>query len=173
MKHTHYKSNYCKSCGHKTSEQNIDGVLRKYCDNCEYIYFNDPKVVAVAIIANENQELLLVKRNIEPAIGEWAFPSGYVDSGEAVENAVVREAKEETNLDIAVEKLIGVYSNTGNPIILIVYSASPTGGKLLPGPESQDVRWFKLNDIPKLPFPHDNTIIDDWTSSNEKLQSND
>ena len=84
-------------------------------------------------------------------------------SREAVEDAVVRETKEETNLDIAVKKLIGVYSNTGNPIILIVYSATKTGGNLLPGPESQQVRWFKLDDLPKLPFPHDNQIIDDWS----------
>jgi mutator protein MutT len=162
MKHTHHKSNYCKVCGYKTSEKDIDGTPRQYCNNCEYVAYIDPKLVAVAIVSNEKQELLLVKRNIEPAIGKWAFPSGYVDSGEAVEDAVVREAKEETNLDIVVEKLIGVYSNTGNPIILIVYSATHTGGNLHPGIESQEVRWFNLNDLPKLPFPHDNKIIDDW-----------
>ena len=166
MKHTHHKSNYCKVCGYTTSEKDIDGVPRQYCNNCEYVDFIDPKVVAVAIVSNEKQELLLVKRNIEPAIGKWAFPSGYVDSGEAVEDAVVREAKEETNLDILVEKLIGVYSNPGNPIILIVNSATHTGGNLCPGIESQEVRWFNLNDLPKLPFPHDNKIIDDWRHLN-------
>jgi 8-oxo-dGTP diphosphatase len=162
MKHTHYKSNYCKSCGHKTSEQDIDGALRIYCSNCKYIDFIDPKVVAVAIIINENDELLLVKRNIEPAIGEWAFPSGYVDNKEAVENAVVREVKEETNLDIGVEKLIGVYSNSGNPVILIVYSTFPVGGELRSGAECQEVKWFRLDNIPKLPFHHDYTILTDW-----------
>lgn len=101
-------------------------------------------------------------------MGEWAFPSGYVDNGEAVEDAVIREAKEETNLDIVVDNLIGVYSNTGNPIILVVYSATEIGGNLLPGPESQEVKWFRLNNLPKLPFPHDNKIIDDWNKSNKR-----
>ena len=66
-----------------TSGQDIDGIQRQYCDNCGYIDFIDPKVVAVAIVVNQKRELLLVKRNIEPALGEWAFPSGYVDNGEA------------------------------------------------------------------------------------------
>ena len=151
-----------------TSGQDIDGIQRQYCDNCGYIDFIDPKVVAVAIVVNQKRELLLVKRNIEPALGEWAFPSGYVDNGEAVEDAVIREAKEETNLDILVDNLIGVYSNTGNPIILVVYSATEIGGNLLPGPESQEVKWFRLNNLPKLPFPHDNKIIDDWNKSNKR-----
>ena len=151
--------------------KDIDGVPRQYCENCEFVDFIDPKVVVVAIVANEKHELLLIKRNIEPALGQWAFPSGYVDSREAVEDAVVRETKEETNLDIAVKELIGVYSNTGNPIILIVYSATKTGGNLLPGPESQQVRWFKLDDLPKLPFPHDNQIIDDWSRLHEERSS--
>jgi len=162
MKHTHYKSDYCKSCGSKTNYKDIDGVLRSHCNNCDYIDFADPKVVAVAIVVNENNELLLIKRNIEPAIGEWAFPSGYIDKGEAVEDAAIREAKEESNLDISLAKLVGVYSNTGNPVILIVYSASARSGKEKPGPETQDVRWFKLDKLPELPFPHDKQILLDW-----------
>tara|TARA_B100001123_G_C14960743_1_gene887583 strand:- start:259 stop:765 length:507 start_codon:yes stop_codon:yes gene_type:complete len=168
MKHTHYKSKYCKACGHITTERDIEGTQRQYCNNCNYIEFVDPKVVAVAIVTNTQNDLLLVKRNIEPAFGQWAFPSGYVDNGEAVEDAVIRETKEETNLDIVVEKLIGVYSNTGNPIILVVYSASRIGGKLSPGPESQDVKWFNLTALPKLPFPHDNKIVDDWMQLNDR-----
>lgn len=49
-----------------TSGQDIDGIQRQYCDNCGYIDFIDPKVVAVAIVVNQKRELLLVKRNIEP-----------------------------------------------------------------------------------------------------------
>ena len=71
--------------------------------------------------------LLLVQRAIHPSYGKWVFPGGYVDRGEALEAAAIREVKEESGLDVRLTRLLGVYSSPGYPVILI---ADPWGAEL-------------------------------------------
>ena len=61
---------------------------------------------------------------MEPARGMWSFVSGYVDRGEKVEEAAIREVKEETNLNVQLDELLGVFSEQGNPHVVIAYCAS-------------------------------------------------
>ena len=117
-------------------------------------------------MVSKDGKLVLVQRNIDPAFGHWSFPSGYVDRGEVVEDAAVREVKEETGLDVRLNGFIGLYSSTGNVVILAVYSAEVVGGKLEAGPEAQDVGLFAVNELPPLPFPHDAQILQDWQALN-------
>ena len=152
---------FCQRCANPLSHKPIDGKPRPYCPACGFILFLDPKV-AVAILAMQDDGLIMVKRGVEPHLGKWAFPSGFVDRGEIVENAARREMKEETGLDIALTALIGVYSQQDSPVILIVYAARITGGSLTPGHDAQDARPFPLTALPPLPFPHDARILSDW-----------
>ena len=69
-----------------------------------------PLLTVDAVIVYEKNNLVLIRRKNTPFQGEYALPGGFVDIGETVENACIREAKEETNLDIEIESLIGVYS---------------------------------------------------------------
>ena len=108
---------FCQLCGRGLVDRTIDGRSRRHCDHCNQTVFLDPKVAAV-VLALVDGKLVLVKRGIEPQMGRWAFPSGFVDRGEAVEDAAVREFKEETGLDAKLERLIGVYSDTGSPVVL-------------------------------------------------------
>ena len=82
--------NFCQRCGKELSETQIEGRTRPHCPACGYVVYLDPKVAA-AVLVQEDGKLLLVKRGVEPAMGEWAFPSGYVDRGEVVEDAARRE----------------------------------------------------------------------------------
>ena len=94
-----------------------------------------------------------MKRDIEPNIGRWSFPSGYVDRGEKTELAAAREVKEETGIEIKVIGLQGVYSGKG-AVIVIVYKAialNPKSGN--PREEVQEIKWFPIKDLPDLPFP--------------------
>ena len=150
---------YCVICGNKLVEQQVTNDLRPYCSRCDKIVYVDPKVAVVVLII-KNNSLLLVKRDIEPHFGKWSFPSGYVDRGEMVENAAIREVNEETNLDIRLDSLQGVYSGNG-PVVLIVYQASPISPKASKGEEVSAVGWFDLDDLPKLPFNHDSQIMED------------
>ncbi|MAP38718.1 MAG: DNA mismatch repair protein MutT [Dehalococcoidia bacterium] len=124
------------------------------------VYF-DPKLAAVVLVS-DSDNLLFVRRAIEPMLGRWSFPSGYVDRGEAVEHAAVREVREETNLDVETTGLLGVYSSNGSPVALVAYAARVTGGVLRAGDEAQDARFFPVDALPELPFPHDDQILKDW-----------
>jgi ADP-ribose pyrophosphatase YjhB (NUDIX family) len=104
----------------------------------------------------------MVRRGVEPALGRWAFPSGYVDRGEAVEDAAMREVEEETGLVVRLSRFVGLYSGTGSHVVLAVYGAVVAGGSLRPGGDTQEVNWFRVADLPPLPFPHDDRILRDW-----------
>ena len=156
---------FCRRCGHALAERDVEGRRRQYCPGCGYVAFLDPKVAAV-VLATRDGKLVLVRRDIEPAIGKWSLPSGYVDRGEAVEAAAVREVKEETGLDIRLTGLVGLYSRTGSPVVLAAYAAVVVGGAMVAGPEVRETALFPPDQLPALPFPHDDQILDDWRALN-------
>jgi len=142
-------------------QRSIEGRPRPYCPSCGYVAFFDPKVAAVVLVSADDK-LVLVRRGIEPAMGRWSFPSGYVDRGEAVEDAAVREVKEETGLAVQLTGLVGLYSRRGSPVVLAVYSADVVGGALAPGGDARETASFHPDDLPPLPFLHDDQILADW-----------
>ena len=155
---------YCQRCGHALGRKRIEGRLRPHCPDCGYVVFLDPKLAAV-VLALMDGKLLMVRRAIEPALGRWSFPSGYVDRGEAVEDAARREVQEETGLDVQLDRLLGVYSATGSPVVLAAFSATVVGGEMVAGHEAQEVLTFPPDRLPPLPFPHDYRILADWEAS--------
>ena len=135
--------------------------MRPVCASCGTVVFLDPKVVA-GVIAAIDGRVVMVRRNMEPGIGRWTFPAGYVDRGEGVEAAAVREMEEEACLKVRLNGLVGVYSKTGEAIILIVYSGDVIGGTLAAGPETQEAGLFDPGDLPPLAFERDTAIMADW-----------
>src|SRR5579875_3910915 len=101
---------YCPMCAAPLVERYIHDTNRPVCPECGFILFLAPKLVAVVTVMHHGK-VLLGRRNIEPGLGEWGFVSGYIDQGEKVEEAAIREVKEETNLDVQLERLIGIFSN--------------------------------------------------------------
>src|SRR5581483_12316739 len=114
---------YCPRCTTPLAEKFVYNALRATCPQCNFILFLEPKVVTVVVI-QRGDTVLLGRRNMEPARGMWSFVSGYVDRGEKVEEAAIREVKEETNLDAQLDELLGVFSEQGNPHVVIAYCAS-------------------------------------------------
>ena len=121
---------------------------RLVCGACGFIFYLDPKLAVGTIIADDRNRILLVKRAIEPGYGKWVFPGGYVDRGEEVQRAAVREAREETGLDIRIDRLINVYSYTGHTPVIVVYAATMIGGSLRCDDEGLDVKLFDPEAIP-------------------------
>ena len=80
---------FCSACGSKLKAPVKSGQPIK-CEKCPKTSYLDPKVAVGGVIINSSNQLLLVKRNIEPHIGKWSFPSGFVDSGEIIEEALKR-----------------------------------------------------------------------------------
>jgi ADP-ribose pyrophosphatase YjhB (NUDIX family) len=131
------------------------------CAACDRVIYSDPKLAAAAIIPH-GDGIVLIRRGIEPAYGEWSFPSGYVSRGEVVERAVEREALEETGLKVSAKWLVGLYSRADSPVVLAVYHAEIEGGALVAADEALDVGIFKLDSLPELAFEHDSRILVDW-----------
>lgn len=152
---------YCTGCGSPV-EGRDDGPPR--CPACGRVQWKDPKVAAGILIARGG-EILLVQRNHEPGFGRWSFPSGYVDRGEVVEDAAVREAREEAGVDVVITGLLGVLSEPGNPVVFIAYEGS-TEGEPSPGPEAIAVGYFLPSSLPPLAFDHDHLIIEAWRERN-------
>src|SRR5438874_1375615 len=114
---------YCPQCATPLIEKHIYQSLRRTCPACGFILFLEPKLVTVVVVQHEGR-FLLGRRNIDPGKGLWSFIGGYVDRGEKVEEAAIREVKEETNLDVGLDNLLGIYSANGNPHVVIAYQAS-------------------------------------------------
>ncbi|HAL49721.1 MAG: NUDIX domain-containing protein [SAR202 cluster bacterium] len=152
---------FCGRCGGSVKGRSDPAVSRPYCSRCGHVVYLDPKLAAVVLVCQDNA-LLMVQRAIAPMLGHWSFPSGYVDRGEVVEDAAVREVREETNVEVELLGLIGLYSGGEQPVVLAAYAAQVTGGELTAGPETQDVGYFSLDRLPPLPFPHDPSILADW-----------
>jgi mutator protein MutT len=110
-----------------------------------------PHIGVGAIVIRENK-ILLVKRGKEPAKGLWSVPGGRLEHGEYISDAVAREVKEETGLDVEVGELLGVFEVVGDPHFVILDHIATVVGeeRLKPGDDADEVRWVKLKDLSKL-----------------------
>ena len=129
---------------------------RLVCQMCSFIFYQDPKVVAGTVFTL-NGGIVLLKRGVEPSIGKWVFPGGYVDRGESVQDAAVRETKEESLLDVKLGPLLNVYSYPGSPNVVVVYTAEVVGGTLAAADESTDAAVFAAKDVPWAELAFDST----------------
>jgi ADP-ribose pyrophosphatase YjhB (NUDIX family) len=161
---------FCPYCAEMLEWQETDGVPRPHCPVCVTTFYQDPKL-AVAILIEHDGGLLLQRRAIDPGKGKWTFPSGYVDRGERVEDAAVREALEETGLEVQLTGLLGLYSDTGNPVVLAVYAADVIGGSVIASDESDDIASFQATNLPELAFSHDAEIIAGWQAQRRSDES--
>lgn len=155
---------FCQRCGSRLVLQPIEyagGRLRPACPACGFVVWNDPKVAALTVIAWDGG-ILLGRRGQSPGKGRWSFPSGFVDRGEVVEEAARRETLEETGLDVEIVGLVGVYSEPGNPVIVVAYAAEPRGGTLRADDDLEELRAFSPDALPEMAFGHDDRIVRDW-----------
>lgn len=144
---------FCPVCGSPLEPRvlKMTEPKRLVCTNeaCGFIFYLDPKIAVGTIIRmGESRKLVLVKRAIEPGYGKWVFPGGYVDRGEEITLAALREAREEAGLDIRLDHLINIYSYAGRAPIIVVYAATMIGGELATDDEGLEIREFDLDEIP-------------------------
>jgi ADP-ribose pyrophosphatase YjhB (NUDIX family) len=140
--------------------------MRPVCTACGRTTYLDPKL-AVAVLVAHNGRILLGKRGAhtrEP--GKWSFPSGFVERGERVEDAATRETEEETGLSVDLGPVLTLVSATGETVVLAVYPAVRFSGEIRAGDDLVEVRWFPLDGLPELAFPHDAEIIRLWRERN-------
>jgi len=141
---------FCPVCGGFLETRLLKGgdPPRQVCSACGFVFYLDPKLAVGTVISDDRQRIVLVKRAIEPGYGKWVFPGGYVDRGEEVLRAAVREAREETGLDVRIDRLINIYSYAGRTPVIVVYAATMTGGCLACDDEGLEAKFFEPATIP-------------------------
>ncbi|NIO10324.1 MAG: NUDIX domain-containing protein [Deltaproteobacteria bacterium] len=163
--HGHDRFSFCPRCGGALESRKLKASEpeRLVCKECSFIFYLDPKLVAGAIFSVDNKVALL-RRGIEPAMGKWVFPGGYVDRGESVKDAAIRETKEESGLDVRLGPLVGVYSYPKARDVIVVYSAVVVGGELKALDESTEARTFGVSQLPwdDLAFPSTRDALKDY-----------
>lgn len=164
---------FCPRCGCMLEDRYVEEEehIRKVCVGCGFIFYLNPKVVAGSVPRQGNR-IWLVRRNIEPSYDCWTFPGGYVDLGETVAEAAIREAYEETRLHIRLDGLLNVYSYASVGIVLVAYRATVVGGTPATTPESREVRAFRTDDIPwdKLAFPSTRDALTDYLKFEQSMR---
>lgn len=147
---------FCPKCGGELELKRLreNEPERLVCRRCRFVFFLNPKVAAGTLFHVEGN-LVLLKRAIEPAYGKWVFPGGFVDRGETLIEAAIRETREEANVDVRVHDLIDVFSYSGSPVVVVVYAAEIVSGEPSACDESLDLEAFAPSKIPweELAFP--------------------
>jgi len=120
--------------------------------------------LTVDIIIPASDGVVLVKRAHEPYKNRWALPGGFVNYGEKVEDAAVREAEEETSLKVKLRKLVGVYSDPNRDprghVVSICFLAERANGKLVANSDAAEARVFKYIPWSELAFDHSRILRD-------------
>ena len=158
---------YCPLCAGPLAREPVAPDYREQavCSRCGFVFYLNPKVVAGAILEQDGR-ILLTRRAIDPGRGLWTFPGGFVDFGESVTEAAVRETFEETGLKVDLTGLHNVYSYAGAPVI-IVYTARVMGGTLTPCQENDRLEWIAPDAIrwDTLAFPSTRDALRDWVAA--------
>ena len=151
---------FCPRCATPVDQRPFEGTLRPTCPACGYIHFADPKVAATVLLTYRDQ-ILMVRRAVEPQRGLWSLPGGYVDFGEDPLDAARRESREEVAIELGDLQLLDVAFAAN--VIVITYTAAllapitPT-----PADDADLANWFMLDNLPPLAFPTIARAMEKW-----------
>jgi len=158
---------FCPACGQPVEPRLLeeDHRPRLVCPE-GHVTWRNPRVVVGALPIRAGR-VYLARRAIEPALGRWTYPGGFLEVGESAQEGARRETEEETELLVEVGGLIGVYSRPHVGIVTIVFAADVVGGRPEPAAETSEVRDFGPDEIPwdGLAFTTVESALRDWVAS--------
>ena len=156
---------FCQRCGTELREVDLDSRPRLKCPACGYVQYQNP-VPGVGVLIEHEGRLALIRRGHPPHQGQWALPAGFIEADESVEHAAVREAREETGLNIELDELFGVYSFPEGPPrsgLIIFYLARPTNpADLQAGDDASEAAFFLPADLPVIAFRTHREVLARW-----------
>ncbi|RKX72236.1 hypothetical protein DRP43_01215 [candidate division TA06 bacterium] len=157
------KHKYCPICRTKLKIKVFNNKERLTCPKCNYIYYKNPPPSVCAIVVNRGN-ILLIKRGIEPHLGKWAFPCGFIEYGETAEDACLRELKEETGLSGTIKSLYNVKSaeiDIYGHLIIIAYIVLVDDKKPIGGDDAIDAKYFSIDEAKQIIIPEQRNCLDD------------
>ena len=142
--------NYCSRCGASLRFGSIEGEDRHRlaCEACGFIAYVNPRLVVTTIPVTDDGRVVLLRRGIEPGLGWWAQPGGFLEVDETVTEGAVRETLEETGLIVSPGEILGLYSRLEAAVVVLAFEAAVVGGEAATSPEALEVRAFAPDDIP-------------------------
>jgi len=146
--------NYCPICGERLVMRADGDREQPHCDRCRRFYYRNP-VPAVCCFITDDDGLLLAQRGVEPCVGEWTLPGGFVELGETTEEAIVREMREETTLEIGDLHLLGVSTQQSRfygAVTVLGYYVGSWRGNIQACSDVMDLRFFAPGERPPMPF---------------------
>ncbi len=157
---------YCLHCGHELSTKNINGRDYLACpvQGCEYVFWDNPLPVVAALI--EYQGHVLLARNKAWPLKFFGLITGFLEKGESPENAVIREVKEELDLEARVEDMIGVYPFPEQNQVIIAYHVAAEG-EIKMGEELAEVKSVPQEKVRPWPFGA-GPAVKDWLEKTAK-----
>jgi ADP-ribose pyrophosphatase YjhB (NUDIX family) len=145
---------YCPYCKETLGLDRTHGLAVKYCEKCHRHYFNNP-APGVAILAEKDGKILLVKRGLEPMAGTWALPGGFIEQAESIERAALRELKEETGLKAKKAQFfhaLSLHTSFFGTVIVLAVKVSGLSGRLIAGDDAADAAYFDYGKLPMIAF---------------------
>jgi ADP-ribose pyrophosphatase YjhB (NUDIX family) len=140
---------FCSACG-AAVEFRIppdDTLPRHVCSSCGLIHYLNPKLV-VGCIAEWQGRILLCRRAIEPRLGRWTLPAGFMENGESTEQAARRETLEEACARVGIDALFMMISIPHIDQVHLFYRARLNDTDFAPGSESLETALFSESEIP-------------------------
>lgn len=163
--------NYCSHCGSQVVIRIPEGDERPrhMCDSCGTIHYQNPKIVAGALPV-WNDQILMCRRAIEPRLGLWTLPAGFMENQETVPEAACRESYEEAQAQLQNLELYTVISLPHISQVYMLYRAEVVDGIFAPGIESLETKLYNIEDIPwgELAFPTIHHTLKHYIEDREK-----
>ena len=148
--------NFCSNCGQRVALQIPAGdhLPRYVCPSCATIHYQNPKIVVGSVPEFEGR-ILICKRGIEPRLGYWTIPAGFMENDETLEVGAAREAREEAVIDVEIGSLLLLANVTHAHQVHVFFRSRMRTPHFAPTPESLEVRLVDEKDIPwkDLAFP--------------------
>ena len=156
---------FCPRDGTRLVPTRIDGRDRPACPVCGFADFFHVQIGANAVVERDGQ-VLLVRLNYGPRDGHWSLPGGLVEADETLEQAAIRETREETSFTVSLDGLLAMWTRSGLPLLVVIYRAHIVSGELLVAPdEASEGRFFPRNELPpldELAWPSTAHGLDAW-----------
>ena len=141
---------FCPRCGTPLVRRDDRGHMRPTCPQCGLVLYRNP-VPAAGVVLESRAGVLMVKRRWDPRAGAWCLPAGFMEYGETPERCALRELFEETGIRARLTGLFGVYAGMDDPrvrAVLILYAGVRVGGRVRPGDDAIEARYFPLGRLP-------------------------
>lgn len=156
------KKNHCHFCGGSLETRVLEHRNRLFCIRCDAPIYENPVPATCVIVTVPEKSVLLVKRNVEPKIGFWCLPGGFIELGEAPEASALRELKEETGLSGKIDRLFDVIAHPSalyDTVLIICYTVSCFSGDPIAGDDASDARFFSFKALPEIAFKSHEKLI--------------